>query len=320
MNINTNNAKRRFRDALKISFLIALSMAIIYAIIGRKNKKVIEGKGGSTQNVPRAAAAVPPNPFQESGSVADYSKKKIGGSRQSLKYIYENYNNTRQFHHWKEFAPHYELHLNLLMRRLDMSQEFRMLEIGVRFGGSIEVWKTYFSKMNLYYAGLDIDHRCKRLEDKTRKVFIEIGSQASQNVLNKICKEHGPFHFIVDDGGHTFDQMKTSIDTLFPSDLCMTRDSLYVIEDMHTMIHKDYQGAQIPGIPAEIFRRMHYYWYQWPNWKRALELNQLLRPDESDKMWADRIESISLYDSMMFVHRGIGSGPLTDIFKGQNAW
>ena len=71
MNINTNNAKRRFRDALKITFLIALSMAIIYAIIGRKNKKVIEGRGGTTLNIPPAAAAVPPNPFKESGSVAD---------------------------------------------------------------------------------------------------------------------------------------------------------------------------------------------------------------------------------------------------------
>ena len=206
------------------------------------------------------------------------------------------------------------------MRRLDISKEFKMLEIGVRFGGSIEVWKSYFSKINLYYTGLDIDKRCKRLEDKSRKVFIEIGSQASQYDLIKVCKEHGPFNFIVDDGGHSFDEMFTSIDTLFPSDLCMTRDSIYVIEDMHTMINKGYGGSQISGIPSEIFRRMHYYWYHWPHWKRPLEQNQLLRPNNSDKKWADSIESISLYDSMMFVHRGIGSGPLTEILSGPDGW
>ena len=54
---------------------------------------------------------------------------------QTLEYVYENYNNPRQFHHWKEFASHYELHLNLLMGKLKTSSEFRMLEIGVRFGG-----------------------------------------------------------------------------------------------------------------------------------------------------------------------------------------
>ena len=141
---------------------------------------------------------------------------------QTLEYVYENYNNPHQSHHWKEFASHYELHLNLLMGKLETSSEFRMLEIGVRFGGSIEVWKTYFSERNLYYVGMDIEQKCKRFEDEERNIFIKIGSQASQNDLIEICKDRGPFDFIVDDGGHTFDQMKTSIDTLFPSDLCMT--------------------------------------------------------------------------------------------------
>ena len=235
---------------------------------------------------------------------------------QTLEYVYENYNNPRQFHHWKEFASHYELHLNLLMGKLETSSEFRMLEIGVRFGGSIEVWKTYFSERNLYYVGLDIEPNCKRFEDEERNIFIRIGSQASQDDLIQICKDHGPFDFIVDDGGHTFDQMKTSIDTLFPSDLCMTPQSLYVIEDMHTMVIKDQHSSNIPGLPAELFERMHYYWYHHPLFEKV----PLRNSNENDKKWADRIESISLYDSMMFVHRGAGSGPLTELKKGPPAW
>ena len=79
------------------------------------------------------------------------TQKKVVESHQSsrnikLEYVYEHYNGTRRFDHWKEYAPHYELHLNLLMKRLDVEQDLRMLEIGVRFGGSIEVWKSYFSK------------------------------------------------------------------------------------------------------------------------------------------------------------------------------
>ena len=243
-------------------------------------------------------------------------KTKTEDYHQTLEYVYENYNNPRQFHHWKEYASHYELHLNLLMGKLETSPKFRMLEIGVRFGGSIEVWKTYFSGKNLYYVGMDINQNCKRFEDEERNVFIHIGSQASQNDLIKICKDHGPFDFIVDDGGHTFDQMKTSIDTLFPSDLCMTPQSLYVIEDMHTMVINAQRSSNIPGIPSEIFERMHYYWYHHP----LFENTRLRNSNENDKKWADRIESVSLYDSMMFVHRGTGSGPLTELKKGPRGW
>ena len=243
-------------------------------------------------------------------------KTKTEDSHQTLQYVYENYNNPRQFHHWKEYASHYELHLNLLMGKLETSPEFRMLEIGVRFGGSMEVWKTYFSERNLYYVGMDIDQNCKRFEDEERKVFIRIASQLSENDLVKICKDHGPFDFIVDDGGHSYQQMNTSIETLFPSDLCMTPQSLYVIEDMHTMVTHGQHSSNIPGIPSELFERMHYYWYHHP----LFEKMKLRNSNENDKKWADRIESISLYDSMMFVHRGTGSGPLTEIKKGPRGW
>ena len=118
----------------------------------------------------------------------------------TLEYVYENYKGVRLFHHWKEYASHYELHLNMLMGKRDNSQEFRMLEIGVSQGGSLEVWKRYFSGKNLYYVGMDIEKNCKRFEDEERNVFIRIASQASENDLIKICKDHGPFDFIVDDG------------------------------------------------------------------------------------------------------------------------
>ena len=86
---------------------------------------------------------------------------------------------------------------------------------------------------------MDIEKNCKRFEDEERNVFIRIASQASENDLIKICKDHGPFDFIVDDGGHSYEMMKTSIETLFPSDFCMTAQSRYVIEDMHTMVMKN---------------------------------------------------------------------------------
>ena len=71
----------------------------------------------------------------------------------------------------------------------------------------------------------------------------------------KVCEKHGPFHLVVDDGGHTFKMMQTALKTLFVTDKCMEENSLYVIEDMHTMVFKSYssQRTEIPSISGELF-------------------------------------------------------------------
>jgi hypothetical protein len=235
----------------------------------------------------------------------------------SLAEIYENYDGPYGFDHWKEYASHYDFHLKQVLHDLPTTKTFRMLEIGVQSGGSVEIWASYFSTKPFYYVGMDIDERCKRSEDVKRNIFIEIGSQESPEFLLRICQKHGPFDFIIDDGGHTSEMMKVSLDTLFLSDSCMTKNSLYAIEDMHSMVGVKFsnRALDIPWIPAEMFRRMHYYWYKranlWKLWKNSSSL---------DKEWTDRIKSISLYDSMMFVRRhGTESGPMTRILKG-NDW
>ena len=63
----------------------------------------------------------------------------------SLENIYKNYYGTYGFDQWKEYASHYELHLNQLLRDiLSKTNSFRMLEIGVQSGGSIKIWGQYF--------------------------------------------------------------------------------------------------------------------------------------------------------------------------------
>ena len=46
-------------------------------------------------------------------------------------------------------------------------------------------------------------------------------------------KKDWQFYFIADDGGHTYEMMKTALETLFISDQCMEENSFYVIEDIH---------------------------------------------------------------------------------------
>ena len=185
----------------------------------------------------------------------------------SLSEIYKNYNGKRVygFDHWLEYADRYEFHLQLLISEFFKTHTIRMLEIGVFYGGSVEVWKEYFLHQHpLYYVGMDINKKCKRSEDGNRGIFIEIGSQASAKDLLTVCKKHGPFDFIIDDGGHTSDMMRVSLDTLFTSDLCMTQNSIYIVEDMHTMVSKKFSKhpLDISTIPAKLFQKMNYYWYE----------------------------------------------------------
>ena len=96
----------------------------------------------------------------------------------------------------------------------------------------------------------------------------------------------------------------------------MEDNSLYVIEDMHTMVFKEYSNGptDIPSIPGELFRMMHYYWYE------RLPMSTWEVDARKDKEWADRIRSITLYDSMMFIRHQHGHGPLTRIHKGTSSF
>ena len=91
--------------------------------------------------------------------------------------------------------------------------------------------------------------------------------------------------------------------------------SLYVIEDMHTMVFKEYisKPTDIPSKPGELFRKMHYYWYAKRSGTWDVEFLM-------DKEWTDRIGSITLYDSMMFIRHKHGHGPLTRIRKGTSSF
>ena len=79
--------------------------------------------------------------------------------------LYETYHGSNTFDHWKEYAEKYEQNIYPILRNLAPENTFRMLEIGVQSGGSLNVWKNYFSSRPFYYVGMDIDERCKRSED-----------------------------------------------------------------------------------------------------------------------------------------------------------
>jgi len=103
---------------------------------------------------------------------------------------------------------------------------------GVQHGGSMVLWRKYFGS-TLYYTGYDIQPPVKQLENKSIQQFIEIGNQNDIELQRIVCKKHGLFHFIIDDGGHSTIHMMNSLIALWG---CLQNKALYTIEDLHSVV------------------------------------------------------------------------------------
>ena len=103
--------------------------------------------------------------------------------------------------------------------------EMTLLEIGVNWGGSLELWRRYFGPQATI-VGIDINPACKRYEGE--RMHVRIGDQTDRAFLESVAEELGPFDIVVDDGGHTMEQQITSFEVLLPH---VKPTGVYVCED-----------------------------------------------------------------------------------------
>jgi len=132
-------------------------------------------------------------------------------------------NNGRLLHKWIHYFDVYERHFNRFRNK-----ETVILEIGVSQGGSLQMWKNYFGKKAKIY-GIDIDPRCKKLEEENIKIFI--GSQSDRKFLRKIKEQIPMVDILIDDGGHTMKQQIVSYEELFNH---IKDNGVYLCEDLCT--------------------------------------------------------------------------------------
>ncbi len=102
--------------------------------------------------------------------------------------------------------------------------------------------------MDLYY--IEYDYECAKLwENKTAKATVFAGDQADTDFLATFLNEAGGhFDVIVDDGGHTMLQQKTSLHFLWPS---IKPGGVYFVEDLATSYMQNYGG--MPGGSEDSF-------------------------------------------------------------------
>lgn len=101
----------------------------------------------------------------------------------------------------------------------------KFVEIGIRDGCSLRMWKEYFPNAHIY--GIDIDPRCKQFEEDRITCFI--GDQNNEEFLLKIKEEIGEYDVLLDDGSHITEHQIKTFNILY--DGCKD-NGFYIIEDL----------------------------------------------------------------------------------------
>jgi hypothetical protein len=139
--------------------------------------------------------------------------------------------NSDKYDHYFDIYDHLFGHL--------YDQDITYVEIGVQNGGSLETTSKLFGK-NSTIIGVDIDPRCKLLEEKGLAQKIIIGSQTDQLCLGEIRSSAPAIDILIDDGSHVqYDMIATFIE-LFP---IIKDNGIYIIEDTHTNYSPQHQNS-----------------------------------------------------------------------------
>jgi len=114
-----------------------------------------------------------------------------------------------------------------------------MLEFGVFEGGSLDMWRWYLGP-DAVIVGVDINPNCTKFADPEHNTHVRIGDQSDAVFLRNLTVEFGWFDIVLDDGGHTMQQQKTSLVELWGA---VSDGGTYMVEDTHTSYWKSHGGG-----------------------------------------------------------------------------
>jgi cephalosporin hydroxylase len=129
-----------------------------------------------------------------------------------------------------------------------------ILEIGVHFGGSIQLWNNYFKNAKIY--GLDIADNISVNEIKDNEnIILNVNVDAYNKIFvnNAFTNKNIKFDIMIDDGPHTLKSMILFIQLYLP---LLSDDGILVIEDIPTL---DWIQPLINVIPINIRQFIHVY-------------------------------------------------------------
>lgn len=126
---------------------------------------------------------------------------------------------------WRHYFELYHRHLNPLRGR----ERLVIVEIGIYSGGSLDMWKDYFGNDSEIY-GIDIETAC--LAYQRPGIHVLIGDQGDPLFWKRVLADGSlpAPDVVIDDGGHTPDQQRTTMEALLP---VLKPGGVYICEDIH---------------------------------------------------------------------------------------
>lgn len=210
-------------------------------------------------------------------------------------------------HKWHHYFPIYERSFERYRGKAP-----KMLEIGVQNGGSSRMFADWLGE-GTHITGADIDPACAK-HSIPGKIDIYIGDQANTDFLDMLIDKHGPWDIILDDGGHTNNQIITSFQRLFPK---LNEGGTYLIEDTHAhWMGEEFRdhprGLSVVSMVADLFDNMH-RWSgdksKFAHWHVPPELRG--RPTPAPYL-TRHVQAVHLYDSVIVIEKRRREEPFSE--------
>lgn len=129
-------------------------------------------------------------------------------------------------HKWLHYFEIYNRHLAKFV-----DKDVHVMEIGIYSGGSLRMWRSYFGP-RARITGMDVEPGCKMYENEHTKIVI--GDQQDRSFWKKFWADSPPVDVIIDDGGHTSEQQRVTLEECL---LHLRPGGVFICEDIHT-VHK----------------------------------------------------------------------------------
>lgn len=108
-----------------------------------------------------------------------------------------------------------------------LGKEINVLEVGVRGGGSLDMWVAVLGPACRVY-GVDIDPQCIRYEAANRRILI--GHQGDRAFWARAKVTMPPLDVVIDDGSHVPEHQIATFEELWP---ILRPGGVYLVEDVH---------------------------------------------------------------------------------------
>lgn len=182
---------------------------------------------------------------------------------------------------WAHYFKIYEKYLGRFRGR-----KFRLLEIGVSQGGSLQLWKRYFGPL-VEVIGLDVNPYCRNFEDDQTSIYV--GDQGNREFMKKLAAELGQVDVVLDDGGHEMNQQIVTFESIFP---ILREGGVYICEGIHTSYSSAYGGGlRTPGSFIEYMKN------------KIDEIHGWYIPSIGGSEYMKWIGAITFYSSMVVIEK-----------------